>query len=59
MGAAAFTELIQHSRSGRSTPGRSGVGGGSSGVLHKSYSFEDIAEEEGTGNLVVKDPSKK
>ena len=52
----AFAELIQQSRSGRSTPGLSG---GGSGTLHKSYSFEDITEEEDTGKLVVRDPSKQ
>ena len=42
-------------KSGRSTPGLSG---GGSGALHKSYSFEDITEEEETGKLVVRDPAK-
>jgi hypothetical protein len=51
----AFGELIQQPKSGRSTPGLSG---GGSGALHKSYSFEDIAEEEETGKLVVRDPAK-
>lgn len=48
----AFSELIKQSKSGRNTPGRCGS------LSHKSYSFEDIAEEEETGNLVVKEPTK-
>jgi len=52
--AAAFEELIHHSKSGRATPGQSG----NLTPAHKSYSFEDISEEEETGHLVVKEPSQ-
>jgi hypothetical protein len=48
----AFADLLYYSKSGPNTPRRSGS------LSHKSYSFEDLAEEEGTGNLVVKEPSK-
>lgn len=56
MCTVAFSELIHQSKSGRNTPGHSGSRSGS--LSHKSYSFEDIAEEEETGKLVVKEPSK-